>query len=161
MPRSRPTEEDRTEAIHRLLAGLARGDDVFDIQWAVSDLHPRNNTFPGEVFLRLGADAMDVAGVDKAEPIESEELREKFLPEFEFRGKKNRKIQFAILATAATRGGLEPDLLDELVWWQTDDFWSYGMAAAVALIRASAERIGISVPDLATRLAELHGIELQ
>jgi len=27
------------------------------------------------------------------------------------------------LAAAALRGGAEPDLLDEVAWWQTDDFW--------------------------------------
>jgi hypothetical protein len=41
------------------------------------------------------------------------------------------------LAAAATHGGTEPDLLDEVSWWQTDDFWEYALFAAVAYIRAS------------------------
>jgi hypothetical protein len=32
------------------------------------------------------------------------------------------KLQSAILATAAPHGGTEPNLLDEVAWWQTDDF---------------------------------------
>jgi hypothetical protein len=34
--------------------------------------------------------------------------------------------------------GTEPDLLDEVAWWQADDFWQYAMYAAVAYIRAAA-----------------------
>lgn len=26
------------------------------------DLHPKNNTFPGEVFMELAADALEIAG---------------------------------------------------------------------------------------------------
>jgi hypothetical protein len=87
-------------------------------------------------------------------------LRENYLPECEFRGRQNRKIQYAILTSAAVRGGLEPDLLDEVVWWQTDDYWRYALYAAVALIRVAAERRDESIARLARRLAEINGIEL-
>lgn len=59
----------------------------------------------------------------------------------------------AVLAAAAARGGVEPDPLDEVAWWQSDDFWFYALAAAVAVIRACAERTGESVPAFADRLA--------
>ncbi len=36
---------------------------------------------------------------------------------------------------AALNGGLEADLLDEVVWWRTDDFWQYALYAAVALVQ--------------------------
>jgi hypothetical protein len=36
----------------------------------------------------------------------------------------------------------QPDLLDEAVWRQTDDFWQYAMFAAIAYIRAAADRAG-------------------
>jgi hypothetical protein len=55
-----------------------------------------------------------------------------YLPEWTFKGRENRKIQFAILTSAAFRGGLEPDLLGEVVWWHTDDYWQYALLAAVA-----------------------------
>ncbi len=63
-----------------------------------------------------------------------EGLRERFLPEFAFRGRQNKKLQYAVLAAAALQGGTEPDLLDEVAWWQTDDFWQYALFAAVAYI---------------------------
>lgn len=41
-----------------------------------------------------------------------------------------------------------------MIWWRTDDFWRYALCAAVALIRACAERQGIIVAAFAERLAE-------
>jgi hypothetical protein len=57
-----------------------------------------------------------------------------------FRGRQNTKLQYAVLATAALHGGTEPDLLDEVAWWQAGDFWQYALFAAVACIRAAASR---------------------
>ena len=56
----RPTEEDRTEAIRRLLSGLERGSDAHELAAAVADLHPKNNTFPGEVFMEIAPDAFQM-----------------------------------------------------------------------------------------------------
>ena len=49
-------------------------------------------------------------------------MRERFLPECALRGRDTRKLQFAVLAAAAQHGGAEPDLPNEVAWWQTDDF---------------------------------------
>jgi len=87
-------------------------------------------------------------------------LRETHLSECEFRGRENRKIQYAILTSASVRGGLEPDLLDEVTWWRTDDYWRYALYAAVALIRASATHAGVPVARLLEQLAERHGLVL-
>jgi hypothetical protein len=160
MAQRRPTEEDRLEAIRRLLSGLAGGADVHELTASIADLHPKNNTFPGEVFMGLAADALEVAGATREKPIAYEGLRETYLPECEFRGRENRKVQFAILTSAAVRGGLEPDLLDEVVWWQNDDYWRYALYATVAMIRASAERQGVSVVRLVEQLIERHGVAL-
>ena len=127
---------------------------MFDLSDALFDLHPRNDTFPGEVFIRLGAETLAIAGFSRDEPLPYEGLREAYLSECEFKGRENRKIQFALLCCASLHGGLKPDLLDEVVWWQTDDFWRYSLLAAVALIRASADRQGMSVSGLAHRLGD-------
>jgi len=42
-----------------LLDGLARDADVLELVSELALLHPRDNTFPGEVFLRAAADALD------------------------------------------------------------------------------------------------------
>lgn len=160
MARRRPTEEDRLEALRRLLTGLAEGADAHELTMSMADLHPKNNTFPGEVFMGLAADALEAAGATRHGPLPYEGLRERYLPECEFRGRENRKIQFAILTSAAVRGGLEPDLLDEVVWWRNDDYWRYALYAAVALIRSAAERQGDSIVPLVQQLADHHGVSL-
>jgi len=126
-----------------LLDVLARDADIFELVSELAPLHPRNNTFPGEAFLRLAADALEWCRASRADPLPLEGLRERFLPERTFRGRQNAKLQYAVLAAAALHGGTEPDLLDEVAWWQTDDFWQYAMFAAVAYIRAAASRAGV------------------
>jgi len=160
MARQGPTEEDRDEALRRLLSGLVAGDDVFELAASVADLHPKYNTFPGEVFMDLAADALEIADATRNDPIPYEGLREIYLPECEFRGRDNRRIQYAILTSAAVRGGLEPGLLDEVTWWRADDYWRYALFAAVALIRAGAERQGATIAQMVEQLADHTGVTL-
>jgi hypothetical protein len=160
MARRLPSDEDRLEALRRLLSGLADGADVHELVVSISPLHPKNNTFPGEVFMVLAADALDTASVTRHEPIPYAGLRETYLPECEFRGRDNRKIQFAVLTSAAFGGGLEPDLLDEVAWWSNDDYWQYALYAAVALIRVAAEHQKTSVVDIVQQLAQHHRMTL-
>ena len=140
-----------------LLDGLARDADIFQLVSELAPLHPRDNTFPGEVFLRVAADALDWCRVSRADPLRLERLRERFLPERTFRGRQDTKLQYAVLAAAALQGGTEPDLLDEVSWWQTDDFWQYALFAAVAYIRAAASRAGVPVRQACQDLAQRPG----
>jgi hypothetical protein len=155
--RKRPTPEDTITARQTLLDGLARDADLFELLSELAPLHPRDNTFPGEVFLHIAADALDWCGASRADPLPMEGLRERFLPERTFRGRQNSKLQYAVLAAAALHGGTEPDLLDEVVWWQTDDFWQYALFAAVAYIRAAASRAGVPVRQACQDLGERPG----
>jgi hypothetical protein len=112
--RKRPAPEDTVTARQTLLDGLARDVDIFDLLSELAPLHPRDNTFPAEVFLRLAADALDWCGASRADPLPLEGLCERFLPETAFRGRQNKKLQYAVLAAAALHGGTEPDLLEEV-----------------------------------------------
>ena len=141
--RKRPTPEDAVTARRIVLDGLARDADICGLMTELAPLHPRNDTFPGEIFLRLAADALDWCGASREQPLTLEGIRERYLPECTVRGRQNKKLQYAILAAAALHGGAEPDLLDEVAWWQTDDFWQYALYAAVAYIRAAANRAGV------------------
>jgi hypothetical protein len=149
-----PTPEDAATARRIVLDGLARDGDLFEFMPELAPLHPRYNTFPGEVFLRLAADALDWCGASRQQPLTLERIRERFLPECTFRGRENRKLQYAVLATAALHGGTEPDLLDEVVEWQTDDFWEYALFAAVAYIRAAVDRANVPMREACQQLAE-------
>ena len=155
--RKRPTPEDTATARRVLLDGLARDADIFEVVSELAPLHPRDNTFPGEVFLHLAADALTWCRASRADPLPLEGLRERFLPERAFRGRQNSKFQYAVLAAAAIQGGAEPDLLEEVGWWQADDFWQYALFAAVAYIRAAASRAGVPVRQACQDLAQRSG----
>ena len=156
---AKPTEEDRIEATRRLLAGLAGGADANQLVVEITDLHVRHNTFPGEVFMKLAADALRTAGVQRAPGLAYRDLLSKHLSEVEFRGKEHRRIQYAILTAFAVHGGLEPDLLDEVTYW-IEQYWQYALLAAVAIIRQCAERSGTPLPQFVSDLAAASAIEV-
>lgn len=153
------TEDDRRQAVQRLLVGIANGTDANDLADQVADLHSEHNTFPGEVFIELGAEALALAGVSRTARVEHEDLLSKHLSEVVFKGKQNRRIQYTLFATFAVNGGLEPDLIEEATFW-IDEFWLYALFAAVATIRASAEDANIDQATLARQLAAAHGIDI-
>src|ERR1700756_1943555 len=155
--RKRPTDEDAATARRALLDGLARDADIFEVLSGLTPRHPRNDTFPGEVFLRLAADALEWCRASPADPLPLEGLREGFLPEATFRGRQNAKLRYAVLAAAAVHGGTEPDLLDEVAYWQGDNFCQYATYAAVAYIRAVASRAGVPVSQACQDLSERPG----
>ena len=74
-----------------LLDGLARDADVFELVNELALLHPRDNTFPGEVFLHVAADALNWCGTSRADPLPLAGLRERFLPGCTFRGRETRR----------------------------------------------------------------------
>jgi hypothetical protein len=69
MPATKPTPQDAAAARRMLLDGLARDADTLELVSELAPLHPRNNTFPGEVFLRLAADALEWCGASQEEPL--------------------------------------------------------------------------------------------
>jgi hypothetical protein len=151
--RKRPAPDDAVAARQTLLDGLARDPDIFELLSELAPLHPQGDTFPGEVFLYVAADALDWCGASRADPLPLEGLCERFLPERTFRGRQNTKLQYAVLAAAALHGGTEPDLLAEAAWWQADDFWQYALFAAVAYVRAAADRADVPVRQACEHLA--------
>jgi hypothetical protein len=109
---------DAEAARRALLAGPARDAGLADLLGEIAPLHPRDPTFPGQVFLGLAADALAWAGASRDSLLPLEGTREQFLPGFSRRGRDRRKLQYAVLAAAAMHGGAESDLLDEVAWWQ-------------------------------------------
>ncbi|MGO8870108.1 MAG: hypothetical protein ACLQPH_01675 [Acidimicrobiales bacterium] len=151
-PKRLPTQDEAPEAVGRLLAAVETGVDIFDALNEIRALHPKNNTFPGEIFIRLAADALDEGGVGRKSPIAGERLVEEYLPECQFRGRDNQKMRYALLAASATQAGVEVDLLEEVGYWATDDFWMYAGYAAVVWIRAVAGQRAIALPEFCGRL---------
>jgi hypothetical protein len=58
------------------------------------------------------------------------------------------------------RGGVDPGLLDEVVWWNTDDLWFWSLEALVTYICAATDRIGEPVVTVCERIAARRGVEL-
>jgi hypothetical protein len=101
--RKRLTPQDAVTARRILLDGLAHDADIFELVSELAPPHPRNNTFPGEVFLHLAADALDWCGASRAEPVALEGLRERFLPECTHRGPQNNKLRAGVPVPQACR----------------------------------------------------------
>jgi hypothetical protein len=156
-----PSNEDRVDAVRLVLLGLATGEDHDSIMDGLGQLHLPNNTFPAEVLLELAAGAIAESGSSQAEPIEYEGIRERYLSEYEFRGKSEQhKSHYALTAAAMIRAGIYPDLLDEAYGWGIEDMWRYAFYALVAYVRAASERTGRPLEEIASALAEHQGITL-
>jgi hypothetical protein len=149
--RHRPTDDDRRTVIETALSGLARGDDLGDIAARLAPLHPRHNTFPGEVLLDLAADAIDVSGATRQSPLEFEGIRDRYLPEAVAHTKaQHHKSKYALRAAAMLHGGVDPGLLDEVRWWRSDDLWYWSLEALAVYVRAAADRIAEPVETVLT-----------
>jgi len=128
--RKAPTSQDRSDALRIALVGIAAGADPFHVVDQLAPLHPKDNTFPGEVLLDLAADALELSGASRADPIEYKGIRERYLPEVEFRGKnEHRRSHYALGAAAMIRAGIKPALLDEVIWWPTNDLFAWSLFA--------------------------------
>jgi hypothetical protein len=156
-----PTPEDGTTAIGVALSGIAGNAELGELAERLAPLHPKNDTFPGEVLLELAADAIEEAGVTREQPLEFEGIRKRHLPEDRAHTKaQHNKAEYALRAAAMIRGGVDPGLLDEVIWWRTDDLWFWALEALVVYVRAAAERTGESVPSICRRIATCHDVQL-
>ena len=161
MTRRKPSDDERREAIETALNGLAGGEHLEDVAARLALLHPRNDTFPGEVLLDLAADAIAASGANRQAPLEFEGIRERYLPEGIAHTKaQHHKSKYALRAAAMLHGGVDPGLLDEVQWWRTDDLWYWSLEALATYVRAAADRIGQSVESICRRIATEHDIAL-
>jgi hypothetical protein len=154
-----PTEDDRDAVIEIALGGLSHGDDLGDIAARLAPLHTKHNTFPGEVLLDLAADAIGLSGATRQAPIEFEGIRDRYLPDGIVHTKaQHDKCTFALRAAAMLHGGIDPALLDEGQWWQTDDLWYWSLEALTVYVQAAADRSDWSVEAICGRIASERGI---
>jgi hypothetical protein len=101
--RKRPTPEGTVTARRILLDGLTHDAGIFDLADQLAPLHPRNNTFPGEVFLHLAADALDWCGASRTDPLPPRKgIRDRFPPECTF-GSSNLPVAGTLLLPCYVR----------------------------------------------------------
>jgi hypothetical protein len=159
--RRAPTPEDRVVAVRVVLSGIADETDLADLRTRVEPLNSPNDTFLGEVFLELAADAIEVSGASRERPIAFEKIRERHLPECTARTKaQHHKSIYALRAAAMVRAGVDPGLLDEVSWWRTDDLWLWALDALVVYLRVAAERTGEPISVVCEQVAKQHSVAL-
>jgi hypothetical protein len=162
MAQAGATDEDCIEVVRFVLLGLATGEDLESISDQLHQVHLPNNTFPAEVLLELAADAIAESGATQVEPIEYGGIRERYLPEYEFRGKSQQhKCHYALMAAAMIRAGIYPDLLDEAYGWGIEDMWRYAFCALLAYARLASEETGRTLAAIAAAVAERRGLVLE
>ena len=157
----RPTDDDYANAARLGLLGATEGPAPDSILVALAGLHPLNNTFPAEVLLELAAEAIVESGASPTEPIQYEGMRDRYLPEYHFRGKlPQHKSHYALMAAAMIRAAVYPDLLDEAQGWGLEDMWEYAFYALVLYVRVAAERTRRSPESVAAAIAKRLRIEM-
>jgi hypothetical protein len=98
------------------LSGIADGLELGELAVLVDSLHPRNDTFPGEVLLELAADAIEEAGASREQPLEFDGIRKRHLPEDRAHTKaQHHRADYALRAAAMVRAGVDAGLLDEVI----------------------------------------------
>jgi len=148
-------------AIRMALSGIAGDLELGELAERLAPLHPKNDTFPGEILLELAADAIEEAGATREHPLEFEGIRKRHLAEDRAHTKaQHHKVEYALRAAAMTRAGVDPGLLGEVIWWRTDDLWFWALEALVTYVRAAAERTNESVPFICGRIASRHDVQL-
>ena len=58
------------------------------------------------------------------------------------------------------RAGADPELLDEVIWWQSDDLWVSTLDALAVYVRVVGDRTGFTVAEVCERHAQRHGVDL-
>jgi hypothetical protein len=159
--KSKPSKEDHETAARLGLLGLIPGQDLDMIMGQLAELHPPHNTFPAEVLLELAAEAIGESGATSTEPIEYDGIRDRYLPEYELRGKlPQHRSHYALMAAAMISGGVYPDLLDEASGWGLEDMWAYAFYALLIYARAAADRTSREPEEVARSIAATRGIDL-
>lgn len=153
------------EVLHRkaqiaILTGLASGVDVFELMLAVRPYDVRHHFTPDVALLEIAAAGLGLACPPGSEPLEYEGLTDRYLPDQLLTGRTLRsRTSYAVHAAACIRGGLLPDLLADAGGWEPG-LWTYAVSAVVLYSRAAADRLGLSVPQVATKIAEELGLTL-
>lgn len=148
-----PYDALHAAAQHAFLTALSQGAGLDEIEAEVRRTAAKGFT-PDVAVLQVAVAAMDLAGVDRTRPLEKADLMSQHLPEVQFRNQLalQERTTYALNAVAAIRGGLEPDIVDDMYWWHVRDIVDYTVLAAVAYVRASAERRDQPITQLVDEL---------
>jgi hypothetical protein len=124
--------DERVETIRIALSGLAAGDGPASLRSKLEHLYRAGNVEVGVALLELAADALEVSGASRHDRIEFAGIRERYLSECTAHTKEQHyKSEFAIRAAAMIRAGVDPGVLDKVIWWRNDDLWIWAVDSLV------------------------------
>lgn len=148
-----PYDQLHAAAQHAFLTALRQDADLDAIEAAVRRTAAKGFT-PDVAVLEVAVAAMDLAGVDRSRPLPKADLMSRHLPEVQFRNQRalQERTTYALNAVAAIRGGLEPDIVEDMYWWHVRDIVEYAVLAAVAYVRGSADRREQPMPEFIDEL---------
>lgn len=110
--------------------------------------------------LEVAAAALGLACPPGCQRLEYEALTDRYLSDLALDGRTVlRRTQYAIYAAACLRGGLHADLLGDAGGWEPR-LWTYAVSAVVLYVRAAADRAGLTVPQVAVKVAGEVGVQL-
>jgi hypothetical protein len=162
---SRQSRED-PDVLHRraqaaILSGLAGGnDDAFELTLSVRPCDVRGHFTPDVALLEVAAAALGLACPPGSERLEYEGLTDRYLSDLMLDGRIVRqRTRYAIYAAACMRGGLHPDLLMEAGGWDPR-LWTYTVSAVVLYSRAAADRLGVTLSEVASEIAQELNLQL-
>ena len=115
---------------------------------------------PDVALLEVAAAALGLACPPGGERLEYQGLTDRYLSDLALEGRTvRRRTQYALYAAACLRGGLHPDLLGEVGGWEPR-LWTYAVSAVVLYVRAAADRAGLTVSEVAVKVAGGVGVQL-
>jgi hypothetical protein len=144
-----------------VLSRLARGDDdVLELMSAALPFDVRGHFTPDVALLEVAAAALGLACRPGGERLQYAGVTDRYLPDVKLDGRTVRhRTQYALYAAACMRGGLHPDLLGEAGRWEPR-LWTYAVSAGVLYSRAAADRTGLSVAEVALKVADQLRLQL-
>lgn len=161
MVEDRNNDDAIADALRFVLVGVSHGDDIHALIREFGPLGRFADSGAGESVFDLAADALELGGFTRNDPLNYVTLRERFLPEVGVSGRhENYKSDWTLRAAAALAAGVDPGFEDQLRFWQVLDLERWAIHALVVYGRASADHAGVTLEEICASIADRRGIDL-
>jgi hypothetical protein len=128
--------QDRATAIRVPLSGTAGGLELGEIAARLAPLHPKNDTFPGDVLLELAADGIEESGASREQPLEFEGIRKRHLPGWRWGSRR------ALRGLAAASGFTGSRCQSPWIWLTLPAVLHRGLLRDLRVVSALRSRLG-------------------
>lgn len=151
---ARPQPADCDEVARVALAGISDGLDVTDVLASLVEPVGDDSIGAGECLLELAAAAVLLTGASADDRLLYSGIRERYLPEVEFRGRyQHHKSHFALRAAVLIAAGVDPAVEDEIRFWSQFDLHVWAVYALIVYVRAAADRTGRSPAEVCAAIS--------